>query len=599
MYHAPVRELRFVLDEIVGATDLVRLFENVDYSCDLAGSVLEEASKFAESVLEPINRSGDAEGAHWTAQGVTTPAGFPQAYAGYVAGGWSQLAVPVADGGQGMPLALCTAVEEIWFGANLAFSLGPSLTRGAIEAIQYCGTAQQKALLLPKLVSGAWTGTMNLTESQAGSDLAQIRTRAVAEGDHYRIFGQKIFISFGDHDLTENILHLVLARVDGSPPGVRGISMFFVPKFLPNADGSSGEPNDLRCLSIEHKLGIHGSPTCVMSFGERAGAFGWLAGEVNSGLEYMFVMMNAARISVGVQAIALSERAFQQALDWAHNRIQGRPPGAAGVTAGSAALPIIHHPDVKRMLLLMKARTEAMRALALYAAFELDKARVEPDAARRAAALARGELLIPIVKGWSTESGTDIASMGVQVHGGMGFIEETGAAQTLRDVRITSIYEGTTAIQANDLIGRKLGRDRGAALTALVQDLLLQLNGLRAVETTPRMVKNAAMEALTLLRDTAESLLHAHQQDPARSLAVAVPFLNLCGTVFGGALVAKSAAIAAAKLASATGADAQFYKSKLQTARFYAEQILTDAFALARVVKSGAGSVVDADVAVI
>jgi alkylation response protein AidB-like acyl-CoA dehydrogenase len=596
-YHAPVRELRFVLDEIVGATELTRLF--VDYSCDLAGSVLEEAAKFAESVLDPINRSGDAEGAHWTAQGVTTPAGFPQAYAGYVAGGWPQLAVPIAEGGQGMPLALCTAVEEIWFGANLAFSLGPSLTRGAIEAIQYCGTAEQKALLLPKLVSGEWTGTMNLTESQAGSDLAQIRTRAVAEGDHYRIFGQKIFISFGDHDLTENILHLVLARVDGAPPGVRGISMFFVPKFLPNADGSSGEPNDLRCLSIEHKLGIHGSPTCVMSYGEKAGAFGWLAGEVNSGLEYMFVMMNAARISVGVQAIALSERAFQQALGWAHSRVQGRPPGAAGAASGVAALPIIHHPDVKRMLLLMKARTEAMRALALYAAFELDKARVEPDAARRAAALARGELLIPIVKGWSTESGTDIASTGVQVHGGMGFIEETGAAQTLRDVRITSIYEGTTAIQANDLIGRKLGRDRGAALTALVQDLLLQLNGLRAVETTPRMVKNAAMEALTLLRDTAESLLHAHQENPARALAVAVPFLNLCGTVFGGALLAKSAAIAAAKLASATGADAQFYKSKLQTARFYAEQILTDAFALARVVKSGAGSVVDADTAVI
>jgi 3-(methylthio)propanoyl-CoA dehydrogenase len=599
MYRAPVRDLRFVLDEILGATDLCRLYKDVDYSSDLAASVLEEAAKFAESVLDPINRSGDGEGARWTAEGVTTPTGFRQAYARYVEGGWPQLAVPVAEGGQGMPLALCTAVDEIWFAANLAFSLGPSLTRGAIEAIEYCGTAEQKATLLPKLVSGEWMGTMNLTESQAGSDLAQIRTRAVAEGDHYRIFGQKIFISFGDHDLSENILHLVLARVDGAPPGVRGISMFFVPKFLPNADGSSGEPNDLRCLSIEHKLGIHGSPTCVMSFGERAGAFGWLAGTVNSGLEYMFVMMNAARISVGVQGIALSERAFQQALGWAHSRIQGKPPAVANAATDPGPLPIIHHPDVKRMLLLMKSRTEAMRALALYAAFELDKARAEPDEARRTAALARGELLIPIVKGWSTESGIDIASTGVQVHGGMGFIEETGAAQTLRDVRITSIYEGTTAIQANDLVGRKLARDRGAALTSLLQDLLLQLNGLRAVETTPRMVKNAAMEALTLLRDTAESLLHAHQENPARSLAVAVPFLELCGTVFGGALLAKSAALAAAKLSSASGADAQFYAAKLQTARFYAEQILTDALSLARVVKSGAGSVVDADAALI
>jgi alkylation response protein AidB-like acyl-CoA dehydrogenase len=595
MYSAPLRDLRFVLDHIIGAGELTHLFKSVEYSADLGGSVLEEAAKFAESVMEPLNRSGDVTGSTWAADGVKTPGGFPGAYRQFVEGGWPQLGIPVAMGGQGMPLTLCTAVEELWFGANMALSLGPLLSRGAIEAIEHCGTEEQKRQLLPRMVSGEWMGTMNLTEPQAGSDLALIRTRAVPEGDHYRIFGQKIFITYGDHDMSENIVHLVLARVDGAPPGVRGISMFFVPKFLVNADGSLGERNDVRCISIEHKLGIHASPTCVMSYGERQGAYGTLAGEVNNGLAYMFVMMNAARLSVGVQGIAQSERAFQQAVSWAHSRVQGKPPGAAGSLEGP--LPIIHHPDVKRMLLSMKARTEAMRALALYTAFEIDKSHVEADEARRAAALARGELLIPIVKGWSTESAIDVASTGIQVHGGMGFIEETGAAQTLRDVRITAIYEGTTAIQANDLVGRKLGRDRGAAFTALVHDLLLLLNGLRAVEPTPRMVKNAAMEGLTLLRDTAEALLQAHQEDPARALAVAVPFLKLCGTVFGAALLAKSAA-SAASLATA-GEDVDFYRAKLQTARFYAEQILPDAYALARVVKSGAGSVVDAEVGII
>ncbi|MEO7775579.1 MAG: acyl-CoA dehydrogenase [Steroidobacteraceae bacterium] len=594
MYRAPTRDLTFVLDEICGGDELTELFENVDYSRDLAASVLEEAAKFAETVLEPLNKSGDEQGASWTPDGVVTPAGFVQAYGQFVDAGWSQLGISPELGGQGMPLSLCTAVEEIWSGANMAFSLGSTLSRGAISAMEYCGTAEQKTLLLPKLVTGEWTGTMNLTEPQAGSDLALIRTRAVSDGDHYRIFGQKIFITYGDHDMTANILHLVLARIDGAPPGVRGISMFFVPKFLINADGTLGARNDVSCLSIEHKLGIHGSPTCVMSYGEKEGAFGWLAGEVNKGLEYMFVMMNAARIAVGMQGVALSERAFQQAIGWARTRVQGKPPTA---TDAKGPLTIIHHPDVKRMLLTMKARTEAMRALALYTAFELDKAHANKDEKRRADALARGELLIPVVKAWSTESGVDVASLGIQVHGGMGFIEETGAAQTLRDVRITTIYEGTTGIHANDLIGRKLGRDRGAAMTSLVQDLLLELNNLRAVEPTPRIVKNGAMEGLTLLRDTAESVLQAYQQDPALALAVGVPFLKLCGTVFGGALIAKGAAIAATRVGAATGEDAQFYQAKLQTARFYAEHILPEAYSLARIVKSGAGSVIDADVA--
>ncbi len=536
--------------------------------------------------------------ARLTPDGVRMPEGFRAAYEQYVAAGWTQLNIDSEWGGQGMPIALGLAVEEMMFSANMGFSLAPSLARGAIEAIITCGSDAQKSDFLPRLVSGEWTGTMNLTEPQAGSDLALLKTRAVARndaeyGDHYRIYGQKIFISYGDHDLADNILHLVLARLDDAPAGVKGISMFLVPKYLPSADGGARKLNDIRVLSIEHKMGIHASPTCVMAYGEHDGAVGYLAGEAHHGLEYMFIMMNAARLSVGVQGISQAERACQQARAWARNRIQGRPPGSQP----GQALPIIHHPDVKRMLLSMKAQTEAMRALAYTAAMWLDRGRHDADPAQRAASLARGEFMIPVVKGWCTETAIDVASTGVQVHGGMGYIEETGAAQTLRDVRIAAIYEGTTAIQSNDLVGRKLARDRGAALESLVSDLLAELNALRTNDPASRVAKNAAIESVTLLRDAAETLLQSYQQDPARALAVSVPFLQMCGTVLGGALMARSAAIAANALASTAegGSEREFYEAKLQTVRFYAEQVLPGAHALARVVKNGAASVMDAD----
>jgi 3-(methylthio)propanoyl-CoA dehydrogenase len=586
MYQAPLREIRFVVQELLAGSELERGYADIGYSVDLGENILEEAAKFAENVLEPINRSGDEEGARLTPQGVQTPKGFAAAYAAYVEGGWAQLSVSTELGGQGMPQLLNTAVEELMFAANMGFFLGTSLARGAVEAIAASGTEAQKALFLPKLVTGEWMGTMNLTESQAGSDLGLMRTRAVADGDHYRLFGQKIFITYGDHDLAGNIIHLVLARLEGAPEGVKGISLFCVPKFLVNADGSNGARNDVRCISIEHKLGIHASPTCVMSFGEKDGAVGYLLGPPHAGLSFMFIMMNAARLSVGVQGLAQSERALQAATNWARTRLQGRVAGMP------APVAIIEHPDVKRMLLSMKSRTEAMRALCCFAALELDMAHRGADEAQRAAALARAELLIPVVKGWCTETGIDVASLGVQVHGGMGYVEETGAAQFLRDVRIAAIYEGTTGIQANDLIGRKLARDRGAAMNALIQDLLAELNAARALSPAAKAARNAATESLTTLRDATESMLRMHAEVPAQALGVSVPYLKLCGVVLAGALMARAAVLAEAALAA--HADDAFYQAKLQSCRFYAEQVLPEALGLARVVKGGAGSVTEA-----
>ena len=586
MYKPPLREIRFVMHELLGDAALEKGYSDIDYSGELADNIVEEAGKFAEHVLEPLNKPGDQQGARWTPEGVVTPAGFREAYAAYIEAGWTQLPVPSELGGQGMPHVVTSAVEELMFAANMAFYLGTSLAHGAVGAIAASATEEQKAAFVPRLVSGEWMGTMNLTETQAGSDLALIRTRAVPEGDHYRIFGQKIFITYGDHDLTENIIHLVLARIDGAPEGVKGISLFVVPKYLINADGSRGAPNDLRCLSIEHKLGIHASPTCVMSFGEKDGAIGYLVGAPHTGLAFMFIMMNAARLSVGVQGLAQSERALQQALDWARNRKQGKVAGQTGTVA------IIEHPDVKRMLLSMKARTEAMRVLCYYAAQELDRGHREADEATRVAALARAELLIPVVKGWCTETAMDVTSTGVQVHGGMGFIEETGASQFLRDVRITTIYEGTTGIQSNDLIGRKLGRDRGAAMSALIQDLLAEMNASRALTPDAKALRNASTEALTALRDVTEAVLRLHGESPARAQAVSVPYLKLCGTVIAGALMARAAAVAEAALSAKPG-DA-FYEAKLQTCRFYAEQVLPEAAGLARIVKGGAASVTEA-----
>ena len=592
MYRAPLREMRFVLEELLEAGTLSACPHFAEYSNDLGRSVLEEAGRFAESVLEPLNRSGDTEGARWTPEGVVAAAGFRAAYQQFVAGGWPALGSDPEYGGQIVPRVLVSAVGEFWGSANLAFKLGPMLTHGAVHALELSGSAAQKAQYLPKMVSGEWSGTMVLTEPQAGSDLGQVRTRAVPDGDRYRLFGQKIFITWGDHDLTANTIHMVLGRIEGAPAGVKGISLFIVPKVLVKADGSLGERNDLRCLSIEHKLGIHASPTCVLAFGEKAGAVGYLVGEAGRGLEYMFIMMNSARLSVGSEGYAVGERSFQRAADWARTRVQGRPPHAE---RGSNAT-IIQHPDVKRMLLTMKSQTEASRALTLYTAMQFDLAAASPDPAVRAAAQARGELLTPIVKGWCTEIGNEVAGIGVQVHGGMGFIEETGAAQYVRDVRITTIYEGTTGIQANDLIGRKIARDRGAAVTAFLTEMGTELTGLAAVEERVDGTCRAALAAVGQLRRATEALGKALATRPEIALSVSVPYLKLCGYVAGGWLLAKSAAIAEDQ---AAGPEREFYTAKIHTAAFYAAQILPLAAALASVVEQGGASVADTDAALI
>jgi acyl-CoA dehydrogenase len=592
MYRAPLRELRFVLEELLQSQALAQYPGLTDYSAEVGEAILGEAARFAETVLDPINRSGDEQGARWTPEGVVTAPGFRAAYRQFAEGGWSQLGTDPEYGGQAVPQVLVTAVQEIWASANLAFKLCPMLTHGAVHALELCGSEEQKRRFLPKMVSGEWTGTMNLTEPQAGSDLAQIRTRAVPEGDHYRLFGQKIFITWGDHDCTTNIIHMVLGRIEGAPSGVRGISLFIVPKVLVNEDGTLGQPNEVRCVSIEHKLGIHASPTCVLAYGDRDGAIAYLVGEPNRGLEYMFVMMNAARLSVGLEGYAIGERSYQHAAEWARTRVQGKPP----VPQADGPAPIIHHPDIKRMLLVMKSTTEACRAVALYAAQQLDIAGLHPDEMQRAAAQARADLLIPIVKGWCTETGNQVTGIGVQVHGGMGFIEETGAAQYMRDARITTIYEGTTGIQSNDLIGRKIGRDQGAAMNQLIADMSRELEALEAPDAATRATRAAALESVGLLKDCTEALVKALASRPDTAMAVSVPYLMLCGYVIGGWLTAKASAIAAANL---KGPDRSFYESKVHTARFYAQQVLPNALALARVVRGGAESVVETDAALI
>jgi len=588
MYRAPLKDLQFVIHELLDESAVQACPAFADYSPELADAILGEAAKFAENVLDPLYKSADREGARWTPEGVVTPQGFKAAYKQFAEGGWSGLRAPQDHGGQGAPSFIGTAVEELWSASNLSFKLCPMLTQGAVEALEHFGSAKQKSLFLTRMASGEWTGTMNLTEPQAGSDLGAVRTRAVAEGDHYRLFGQKIFITYGEHDLAPNIIHLVLARIDGAPPGVKGISMFIVPKILVNDDGALGDRNDVQCISIEHKLGIHGSPTCVMAYGQKQGATAYLVGEAGRGLEYMFVMMNAARLSVGLEGYALADRAYQQAAEWARTRVQGKPPGVA------PPAPIVHHPDVKRMLLSMRSQVEALRAVALHAAFQLDLGGKHPDEAVRNAAKARGELLIPVVKGCSTEAGIELASLGVQVHGGMGFIEETGAAQPYRDVRITTIYEGTTGIQANDFIGRKIVRDRGAALTQLIADARGELNAIESSDAAVETSCKAALEALDTLEQASRHVLGAFAQAPERALAVAVPLLRLAGYAIGAWMLAKSAAIAARKLAGGA-ADTDFLRGKLAAARFYAAHVLPQVGALARIVTDGDGSVLETD----
>jgi 3-(methylsulfanyl)propanoyl-CoA dehydrogenase len=589
MYSAPVKDLRFVLQRLLDVDALTRLPRYADYSVEVEEEILAAADRFAEDVLDPLNAPGDREGARLGAGGVTLPSEFRAAYQQFVAAGWPQLAADPEIGGQGAPLVIATAVEEIWFGANMALMLCPMLSRAAIEALQVAGSAQLRAKYLPPLLSCTWSGTMNLTEPQAGSDLAAIRTRAAPEGDHYRLFGQKIFITYGEHDLTENIVHLVLARIDGAPAGVKGISLFVVPRFLNGSDGQQ-RPNDVQCRSIEHKLGIHLSPTCVMAFGQSEGAIGYLVGEPHHGLEYMFIMMNSARLAVGVQGIGLAERGLQQALQFSRTRVQGRPPGSGA--AGTP--PITYHPDVRRMLLTVKSGVEAMRALALYAALQFDYARALTDEPARQAAQLRAELLIPVVKGWSTEWAIELVSLSLQVHGGMGYVEETGVAQTFRDVRIATIYEGTTGIQANDLLGRKLARDCGAAMYALLQEIEHELSSYQSAAAPVGAIALAAIGGVGALRSATDSILAAWSARPAEAQAVSVPYVMLCGFALGGWLTARAAARAAEAL-SANDAEAPFLRAKLQTARFYADATLPRVAALAQLVCRGAPSIVQAE----
>ena len=583
-YRAPIKDMRFVMDEIAGFPQLSQIPAYAEATPDMADAILDEAAKFTREVLAPLNRVGDTQGCTWTPEGVTTPDGWKEAYNAFREAGWSGITLPTEYGGQGLPSALGIAVQEMVCSANLGFSLGPLLTSGAVEALLTCASDELKATYLEKMVTGEWTGTMNLTEPQAGSDLALIRSRAEPQADgSYKVFGQKIFISYGDHDMTDNIVHLVLARLPDAPAGVKGISMFLVPKFMVNADGSLGARNDAHCVSIEHKVGIHASATCVMAYGDNGGAVGYLLGEPNRGLEYMFIMMNAARLGVGVQGIALGERAYQRALAYAKDRKQGRD-----ALTGEALVTIDKHPDVRRMLLLMKSRVEACRAMAYYTASLLDRVHVGgADAEQQKRDLFMAEFMIPLVKGGGTEMSIDVTSLGVQVHGGMGFIEETGAAQHWRDSRITTIYEGTTGIQANDLLFRKLMRDQGATAKVVFGEVYATAKALGASGKPELMAMGQKLgNALKAWTGATEWLAANVRSNLSGVMTAAVPYLHLAVTVTGGWLMAKSALAAAGYLDKGEG-DLPFYRAKITSARFYADQMLPQAASYAEIVMAG------------
>ncbi|MBV8652753.1 MAG: acyl-CoA dehydrogenase [Alphaproteobacteria bacterium] len=580
VYAAPLKDMHFAIEELAGLEQVAQLPGCEEATPETVNAILEEAGRFSSEVLDPLNQVGDREGAIWQDGAVTMPAGFKAAYKLYVESGWGVLPFDRAWGGQGLPKLVATAVEEMLTSANMAFTLCPLLTHGAIHALELCGSQMLKERFLPKMVAGTWTGTMNLTEPQAGSDLALVRTKAVLDGDRYRITGQKIFITYGEHDLAENIIHLVLARTPNAPEGVKGISLFVVPKLLVEPDGTLGVRNAARCASIEHKLGIHASPTAVMIFDD---AVGYLVGEEGKGLSYMFVMMNAARFSVGLEGVALAERAFQRALAYAQQRLQGKGPG------GGKTVPIIRHPDVRRMLMLMKAQTEAMRALAYVVAASLDAASRHPDEAVRRRSQAFVELMIPVVKGWSTETAIEIESLGIQVHGGMGYIEETGAAQYLRDARITTIYEGTTGIQASDLVGRKVLRDGGVAARVLIAEWAAFDEALGASASPD--IAAVRWRFAAGVRAVAECVdFIAGGNDEQIALAGAVPFLRLLGIVAGGWQMAR-AALAAERRLSREAADGAFCEAKIATARFYADHVLAQAPGLRDTVVEGAAGI--------
>jgi alkylation response protein AidB-like acyl-CoA dehydrogenase len=603
-YVAPTRDMRFVIEELVHLDQVSALPGCEDFSSDLIEAILEEAGKFANGVISPLNWPSDQHGARLDGDTVKTSPGFQEAYDQYVAAGWNSLSGNPEFDGQGLPEVLATCVNEMWHSASMSFALCPMLTAGAIHAIEHHGSQAQKDKYLAKLISGQWTGTMNLTEPQAGSDLAAVASKAwPLPADHplraidavaqdgpdkpvYCIHGTKIYITHGDHDMAENIIHLVLARLPDAPAGVKGISLFLVPKFLVKADGSLGQRNDAKCVSLEHKLGIHGSPTAVMSFGEKEGAVGYLVGEPNRGLEYMFTMMNHARLNVGLQGVAIAERAYQQAHWYAHDRVQGKVLGH-----GDEKLPIAYHPDVRRMLASMQSRIQAMRALAYEAAAQMDIAARSADADHAASAQARVDLLIPVVKAWCTEQSIDIALLGIQVHGGMGYVEETGAAQHLRDARITTIYEGTTAIQANDFMGRKILRDGGVEIGKLMDEMRQTVVSLHETDSDSSGRLGDALErGIAALADAVDWVLAHGKTDPAAAFMGSVPLVQLAGFVCGGWMMGRAALIAVPKK------DAEpFYNAKLAAAGFYASHVLLTNLGLLSAVKAGEAALAEAE----
>lgn len=580
-YFFPDQDAKFVLQQVVGFSDLCNQLDQNDLNTGLTDAILEEAAKLGHEVLAPLNQIGDRQGAQLGASGVQETSGFSEAYQQFVESGWPSLAGDPEYGGQGLPRALSTAVMEIWQSANMAFSLCPLLTQGAVEAVTEHASDELKAIYLEKMISGEWTATMNLTEPDAGSDLAAIKAKAIPHGDHYRITGQKIFITWGDHQMTDNIVHLVLARLPDAPEGVKGISLFIVPKFLVNSDGSLGELNDAKAVSLEHKLGIHGSPTCVMSYGDQGGAVGYLVGKPHTGLACMFTMMNDARQGVGLQGLAISERAYQHALQYAKDRIQGTQRDGSRVA-------IIQHPDVRRMLMMMKSGSEAMRALAYVAASEADRLKAaEPQ--DKAHHQARLDLYTPIVKGWITEFAQELTSLGVQIHGGMGFIEETGAAQFYRDARILPIYEGTTGIQGLDLVGRKGLSDKGAGMLALLDQIRDELGTLQLpdnMQAAYELMVQAEQDA----RDAVAWLL-SHKENAS---SIGVNLMMLFGYLCGGWLMLRSAAAANALRADSTQ-DISFLDAKLVSARFYCEHFIPRVAAHWQTIKAGSEAILALD----
>jgi alkylation response protein AidB-like acyl-CoA dehydrogenase len=586
-YRAPLKDMLFDIRHLAGIDEIAKIPAFEEAGFDTAQAVLEECAKFNEEVVSPLNWPGDVNPSAWKDGKVTTTPGFADAYRQYAEGGWQGLQHPADFGGQGLPKTIGAACGEMLNSANMSFALCPLLTDGAIEALLTAGSDELKATYLHKLVSGEWTGTMNLTEPQAGSDLALVRTRAEPQADGtYRIFGTKIYITYGEHDMADNIVHLVLARVAGAPEGVKGISLFVVPKFMVNPDGSLGARNDVHCVSIEHKMGIKASPTAVLQYGDHGGAVGYLVGQENRGLEYMFIMMNAARYAVGVQGIAIAERAYQKAVAYAKERVQSRPVDGSMNTSA----PIIHHPDVKRMLMTMRATTEGCRAMAAVAAAAYDAAHHHPDAEVRKQNQAFYEFMVPLVKGYSTEMSLEVTSLGVQVHGGMGFIEETGAAQYYRDAKILTIYEGTTAIQANDLVGRKTARDGGQVARAIAAQ----------VEATEgALAKNGSDDAKAVLKrltaarraflDVVDFMAGQAKADPNAVYAGSVPYLMLAGNLVAGWQLARSLLVA--QELAAQGEDLPFMQAKIATARFYAEHLLARAPGTRDAIVEGAASV--------